>query len=47
MNLSESFPVDISKLTPEQIIERDRFMKLIDGMDIPKQRIVSFDYRWI
>jgi hypothetical protein len=33
--------------TPEEIADRKLFLYLVEGMDLPKARVLTHDYHWI
>lgn len=33
--------------TPEELDGRKLFLRLVEGMDLPKHRVLNHDYRWI
>lgn len=33
--------------TPEELEDRKLFLSLVEGMDLPKHRVLNHDYHWI
>lgn len=47
MSLPEIYMMKSPEPTPEEKNNLVRFMELTEGMDLPKHRILNYDYRWI
>lgn len=47
MSLPDCFAMRSPSPTPEELEDRKLFLRLVDGMDLPKQRVLNHDYHWI
>lgn len=47
MGLPESFMMKSPSPSAEEIADRLHFLSLVEGMDLPKQRVLNHDYHWI
>lgn len=39
--------MSLPSITPEELNMRKTFLLLVEGMDLPKHRVLNHDYRWI
>lgn len=47
MSLPDCFAMRSPSLTPEELEDRKLFLRLVNGMDLPKHRVLNHDYHWI
>lgn len=47
MSLPDCFAMRSPSPTPEELEDRKLFLRLVDGMDLPKHRVLNHDYHWI
>lgn len=47
MSLANCFMMQSPSPTPEELEDRKLFLSLVEGMDLPKHRVLNHDYRWI
>ncbi len=47
MSLPESFMIKSRSLSPKELTDRKEFLSLVEGMDLPVNRVLNHDYRWI
>jgi hypothetical protein len=47
MPLPDCYPIRSPSPSPEEITKRKHFLFLVEGMDLPKHRVLNHDYEWI
>lgn len=47
MSLPESYMILSTSATLEELKDRKLFLSLVEGMDLPKHRVLNHDYHWI